>query len=502
MQILDAFLAAIDPLTLAMNFVGTLVGMIIGALPGLGSVVAITICLPFTFSMHSVAAIAMLLGVYCGSICGGSISAVLINTPGTPQSAATAFDGFPMARAGKAGKAIGWALAASIFGGVFSCIVLALAAPQIARFALQFGPLETFALILMGLTCISSVSMDNQFKGIAMGVLGLLLACVGMSPFSAESRFTFGMFSLNSGIDLVAVIVGVFALAEVLDRVERMLREPAGGDVTACSIELPRLSEWRGRIKGLIKSSIIGTCVGILPGTGAATAAFISYGEAKRSSPNKEQIGKGEPDGIIAAESSNNAVTGGAMVPSLALGIPGDPVTAIMLATLTIHGITPGVRLMTENQGMVYAIFVVLMIANILMYPACVIVTRMFSVLLRIPEQLLMGFITVLCILGSYGSRGNVFDVFVTVVAGIGAYLMRRLGFPAPPLVIGFVLGQQFEISIGQMILFKGEDSWASYVLSSPIALVLLCIVLLLIVVPQVQAWRGRQAARAAAEGN
>ena len=310
MLFIDSLLAALSPFTLAMNFVGVMLGMIVGALPGLGSVVAITICLPFTFGMTSISAIALLLGVYCGSICGGSISAVLINTPGTPQSAATAFDGYPMARAGKPGKAIGWALAASIFGGVFSCVVLIFAAPQIAVFALQFGPLETCALILMGLTCISSVSANNQFKGLAMGVLGLLLACVGMSPFSAESRFTFDIFALNSGIDLVAVIVGVFALSEVLDRVERMRREARVENGPSCRVQFPSLGEWRGRMSGLVKSSLIGTFVGILPGTGAATAAFLSYGEARRSSPRRENIGKGEPDGIIAAESSNNAVAG------------------------------------------------------------------------------------------------------------------------------------------------------------------------------------------------
>ena len=331
---------------------------------------------------------------------------------------------------------------ASIFGGVFSCVILTFAAPQIAVFALQFGPLETCALILMGLTCISSVSANNQFKGLAMGVLGLLLACVGMSPFSAESRFTFDIFALNSGIDLVAVIVGVFALSEVLDRVERMRRE------------------------------------------------------ARRSSPRRGNIGKGEPDGIIAAESSNNAVTGGALVPSLALGIPGDPVTAIMLATLTIHGVTPGVRLMTETPEMVYATFAVLMLSNLLMYPSCVITTRMFSFLLRIPEQLLMGFIAVLCILGSYGSRGNLFDVFVTVFMGIAAYFMRRREFPLPPLVIGLVLGQQFEMSIGQMMLFKGDDSWLAFVSASPIAMVLLGMAFLLLVVPQVQNYRALRARR------
>ena len=207
-------------------------------------------------------------------------------------------------------------------------------------------------------------------------------------------------------------------------------------------------------------------------------------------------IGKGEPDGIIAAESSNNADTGGALVPSLALGIPGDPVTAIMLATLTIHGVTPGVRLMTENPEMVYATFAVLMLSNLLMYPSCIITTRMFSFLLRIPEQLLMGFIAVLCILGSYGSRGNLFDVFVTVFMGIAAYFMRRMEFPLPPLVIGLVLGQQFEMSIGQMMLFKGDDSWLAFVSASPIAMVLLGMAFLLLVVPQVQNYRALRAKR------
>ena len=249
-------------------------------------------------------------------------------------------------------------------------------------------------------------------------------------------------------------------------------------------------------MSGLVKSSLIGTFVGILPGTGAATAAFLSYGEARRSSPRRENIGKGEPDGIIAAESSNNAVTGGALVPSLALGIPGDPVTAIMLATLTIHGVTPGVRLMTENPEMVYATFAVLMLSNLLMYPSCIITTRMFSFLLRIPEQLLMGFIAVLCILGSYGSRGNLFDVFVTVFMGIEAYFMRRMEFPLPPLVIGLVLGQQFEMSIGQMMLFKGDDSWLAFVSASPIAMVLLGMAFLLLVVPQVQNYRALRAKR------
>lgn len=490
--ILTAVSGAFSPMTLTMNFVGTLVGMIVGALPGLGSVVAISICLPFTFGMNSSVAIALLFGVYCGSISGGSIASILLNTPGTPQAACTAMDGHPMAKQGKADKAIGWALSASIFGGLFSCVVLILAAPALADFALEFGALETFALILMGLTCISSVSAGAQAKGIAAGVLGLLLACVGSSPFSSDLRFTFDLFALSGGIDLVAVIVGVFALSEVIVRAESILYEgrvePMKGGVV-----MPGLKEWNGRIQLLVKSSAIGTFVGIMPGTGAATAAFLSYGEAKRSSPRRDKFGTGEPDSIVASEAANNSVTGGALVPTLALGIPGDPVTAILLATFTIHGLSPGVRLMAENPEVVYTAFVTLIIANLFMWPACVITTRLFNFLLRLPEPVMMGFITVLCVLGAYGSRGNPVDVGVTAVAGIAAYFLRRNGFPMPPIVIGLVLGQQFELSVGQMLLFKGDMDWAPYILSSPLACALLLGAVGIIVMPHISEYRARK---------
>lgn len=484
-MIFSAFAEVLSPLPLLMNLMGVMVGMIIGALPGLGSVVAISICLPFTFGMQPLQAMALLLGVYCGSNCGGSVAAVLINTPGTPQAAATSIDGYPMARMGKGGEAIGWALASSIFGGLFSCAVLVVAAPTVASFALRFGPLETFGLILMGLTCISSVSGKNQLKGLTAGVIGLLLACVGMSPFTADARFTFGFYALDGGMDTVAVIVGVFAISEVIDRSERMLHEAQGSALKVDKLKMPHISAYKSRMWNLIKSSIIGTFVGILPGTGATTAAFIAYGEAKRSSPRSDKFGTGEPDSIIAAESSNNAVTGGALVPSLALGIPGDPVTAIMLATFILHGITPGVRLMVDNPAIVYGIFVALAVANVLMWPCCCCVTtRIFNVLLKTPEPILMGLITVLCVLGSYGSRGNINDVAVTIGAGIVAYLLRRCGFPMPPIVIGLVLGQQFEMSIGQMTLYKADLGWWEYISQSPIALCLFAVTVLILCMP------------------
>lgn len=484
-----------------MNFMGVLIGTIIGALPGLGSVVAVSICLPFTFGMEPLQAMALLLGVYCGSTCGGSIAAVLINTPGTPQSACTALDGYPMAKQGKGGVAIGWVVEASIFGGIFSCLVLVVAAPTVAGFALRFGPLETFGLILMGFTCISSVSGKNLLKGLAASMIGLLLGCVGPSPFTGDMRFTFDLEALRSGMDVVPVIVGVFALSEIIDRSERMLHEPASEVIKSNIIHLPPPRAWAGRIWLLIKSSIIGTGIGILPGTGSTTAAFISYGEARRTSKNKEKFGTGEPDSIIAAESANNAVTGGALVPSLALGIPGDPVTAIMLATFVLHGITPGIRLMEDHPDIIYGIFIALIVANLLMWPACAITTRLFHYLLKMPEPLLMGVIAVLCILGSYGTRGNFYDLFVTAGIGIFAFLLRRCGFPIPPMLIAFVLGRQFEMCINQMYVYKGDQPWLSYITDSPIAMVLFSVTILLLALPLFRSWRERNKAAKTQEG-
>ena len=496
-DIMHGIMITMSPDCLLALCIGAMFGTVVGALPGLGTAVAITICIPFTLQMGNASAIALLLGVYATSIYGGSISAVLLNTPGTPQSACTGFEGYAMAKAGKAEKALGWITMSSVLGGLFSCVALVIAAPQLADLSVKYGgPLEICGLICLGLACITSLSEDNQIKGLLMGVAGLFLATIGVDPLSGEMRFTFGSPQLVSGIDLMPIVVGVFPLAELFYRAYEVHANVEPTAIDCKRISFPTWQEWKGRGFILLRSSLIGVGLGILPGTGATAATFVSYSSAKRLSKNGENFGKGEPDGLVAAESSNNAVAGGAMVPTLALGIPGDPVTAIMLATLTIHGVTPGVRLMTENPEMVYATFAVLMLSNLLMYPSCIITTRMFSFLLRIPEQLLMGFIAVLCILGSYGSRGNLFDVFVTVFMGIAAYFMRRMEFPLPPLVIGLVLGQQFEMSIGQMMLFKGDDSWLAFVSASPIAMVLLGMAFLLLVVPQVQNYRALRAKR------
>jgi putative tricarboxylic transport membrane protein len=480
----DIFLQAVAqtfvPPVMLTLIIGAFLGVVIGSIPGLGSVVALTICLPFTFAMDPLSAMALLLAMYACTIYGGTITCILINTPGTPASAATALDGFPMAKQGKAELAMGWATVATIVGGLTSCFVLLFAAPQLAAVALRFGPVETAALIFMGLSCIATVSGKNKVKGLLSGVIGLSLCLVGLDPISGTTRFTFGSFSLTAGLDLVAVIVGIFALAEMLDRVSIAGKNKDIKPVKCSGLRLPPLSEWKapGRITQLIKSSFIGVGIGILPGAGSTTAAFIAYGEAKRSSPRRDNFGLGEPDGIIAPESANNAVTGGGLVPTFALGIPGDAIAAVMLATMVLHGLVPGVRLMQDSPVIFYSSFMTLSMATILCLPFGWLVTKGFGTLLRTPEALLICIVVILCILGTYGVRNSVLDLNTMLVLGVLGVLFRYFEIPAPPLVIGIVLGNIFERALLQsVILTRGE---LSAILNYPIAMCLLFVAFLM----------------------
>ena len=471
---------------------GTMLGIVLGALPGIGSTVAVAMILPFTLTMTQAPAILLLLAIYAGSVYGGSISAILINTPGTPQSAATCLDGYPMAQRGEAGKALGWATIASVVGGLTSAVVLIFAAPQLAAFALNFGPIETFTLILLGLTCIVSVSEGSMIKGLIAGFLGLFLSTVGGDPLTGEARFTFGNFQLIAGFNLLAVVIGVFALSEVLIRASATT-DADSKLVSFSGIVLPKLSEWSGRVKGLVKSVLIGNVIGILPGTGAATAAFISYAEARRSAPTRDNFGKGEPDGLIASESANNAVTGGALVPTMALGIPGDAITAVMLATLTLHGVTPGVRLMSENPVLMAAIFSGFFIINLMLLPFGMIVSRLAAPILRIKEAYMLVMISLLCTVGVFFVRGNPFDLLVMAFAGIFGFILRRQGFPMAPLVIGMVLGPTLEISLRQGLIIT-DGSFAAFFTGHPIAAVLGVVAVIMLTLPAFRFYRTKSA--------
>lgn len=492
--LIPAFELLATPATVVAILVGTVIGIVVGALPGLGTVVALTVCLPFTFSMGQAPSIALLLAVYCSSVYGGSISAILINTPGTPQSAATCLDGYPMAVRGEADLALGWATAASVFGGLFSLVVLVLAAPQLAAVALSFGPVETFALLVFSLTCIAWVSRESVVKGLLAGTIGLFLAVVGPDPMSGDIRFDFGVFQLSAGLSLIPVLVGLFALTEVFVRAAE--RVPEGEAVVArVGFRLPPLRAWRPYYKTLIRSSSIGSFIGVLPGTGAAVAAFISYAEAKRASPRARHFGTGEPEGLIASEAANNAVTGGALVPTLALGIPGDAATAVMMGTLLIQGVTPGVRLFVDNPELVYAAFLALFFINIVMLFAGMLGAQAFTRILRIPTPLLMAAVVVLALVGSYAVRGNPFDLLITCVAGVVGYFMRLNGFPTAPVVVGMVLGYPLERALRQGLILSDLDFLAFF--ESPLAVFLFALTALLLAWPWLsERWRSRAAAR------
>jgi putative tricarboxylic transport membrane protein len=473
-QVATALTMSFSLETVTVLFIGVLFGAFVGALPGLGTCVAITVCLPFTLSMDSVPAIALLLGVYGSSIYGGSVAAVLINTPGTPQSAATGMDGYPMAKRGEAAQALGWVTSASIIGGLISCVALIIAAPQLASLSVKYGgPLEISALIFMGLACISSLSEGNQLKGVMMGLAGLFLATIGSDPVSGEIRFTFGSEELVAGIALMPLVVGVFPLAEVFYRIHEIRTAEAIDPIRCQKIHWPRLKDWSGRVTNLIRSSLVGVGLGILPGTGATASTFISYTMAKRMSKRGDDFGKGEPDGLVAAESSNNAITGGALIPTLALGIPGEPATALMLASLTLHEITPGVRLMADHPEVVYSAFITLIVANFLMIPAAIIVVRSFGNIIKFPTPVLLGLIVVCSLIGVYIPRGNLFDVPVALVIGLAAFFMRIGNFPITPLLIGYVLGPELEKRLSQAAVYKGDMSLIEYVSTSPLAIIL-----------------------------
>lgn len=484
-DIFSAILLSLSPASLLALCVGVLFGTIVGALPGLGTAVAITICIPFTLQMGNAPAIALLLGVYASSIYGGSISAVLLNTPGTPQSACTGLDGYAMAKAGKADQALGWVTISSVLGGLFSCLVLIIAAPQLASLSVKYGgPLEICALICIGLACVTNLSEGNQIKGMLMALAGLFLATIGVDPLQGEMRFTFDSTQLISGIDLMPIVVGVFPLAELFYRVYEVHANVAPSVIDCKRITFPSFKEWKGRGKVLLRSSLIGVGLGILPGTGATAATFVSYSSARRLSPNAENFGKGEPDGLVAAEASNNAVSGGAMVPTLALGIPGEPVMALMLATLTLHGITPGVRLMIDNPDVVYSTFLSLILANLLIIPAAIITVRGFGHLVRFPTAILLGLIVVCSLLGVYLPRSNMFDVWMALLIGVMAFFMRFADFPVAPFLIGYVLSPQLEYRLGQAAIYKGSTPLWDYMLTAPLSLILFGVAALLFLSP------------------
>ena len=437
---------------------GMLCGVIVGAIPGMTGTMAVALALPFTFYLHPVTGILLLVGLYKGSIYGGSISAILIKTPGTPAASCTVLDGYPLAEKGQAGKALKMALFASCTADFISNLSLIFCAGIIASFALKFGPPEFFALIVFSLTIIAGVSGNSLLKGLIAGCFGLLMATVGLDLVYGTNRFNFNNPDLMAGLNFIPVLIGLFALPEIIDAASRK----ADGDPPASSLGSSSLSfaEYKQCFKTIIRGSIIGVVMGAIPGIGGAPAAFMSYSEAQRTSKNGKNFGKGELEGVAAAEAGNSGCCGSTMIPLLALGVPGDVITAVILGAFMIHNLTPGPLLFEQNIGLVYAIFMGMMLSSLFMLGAGLVSIRAFSRIADIPKNILLPCVLVLCVYGAYAVNSSLFDVLVMIFMGVLGYFMLKTGLPVAPFLIAFILGPMFEDNLRRsMLLSHGSPS-------------------------------------------
>lgn len=451
---------------------GLLLGVFIGALPGLGPTMVIAIFMPLVIGMESTAAIMFLIGIYVGGIYGGSVSAIWINTPGTPAAAATVLDGYTMNRNGKPMRALQTALYASIFGHFFGSGILFVASEPLASLGLKFGPPEQFTLVLFALTIISAVSDKNMKKGLASAVFGLLLCCIGTDPITGSRRLYFGIIGLSEGIELFAILIGLFAVSEVLVQLSRLSgaekKEIKTSTVIAKDDRMP-VREFFSHWALLLRSSFIGTFIGALPGIGSGTSSFVAYGWAKKLSRHPERFGNGSEEGIIAAESSNNACCGGALIPLFALGIPGDTVTAVLLGAMVMHGLAPGPLLFIQHGNEVRAIFLAIVFCGILLVVLGQLILRASSFMVRVSERILWPIILVICVVGVFATSNSVLDVRMMLLFGLVGIVMNKYEFPTAPLLIAYILGSLLETSLRQTLLLSEEG--ILLILHRPLAL-------------------------------
>ena len=440
------------------NLAGTFIGIVFGAIPGLTGVMAVALLLPFTFGMDTVTAFGLLLGIYCGAVYGGSITAILIKTPGTPAAACTVLEGYPLATQGKAKEALSLAAIASFVGGIISCAILVFVAPKLATIAIKFGPEEYFAVGLFGLSIVGALSANNLKKGVISALFGLMLANIGVDPVTGVSRMTFGITGLLNGIALVPALIGLFAISEVINKVSTIDRPHVDLNIGKIDGGFISPSVLKANIVNLIRSSLIGTIIGIIPGTGSAVSPWIAYSETRRVSKHKELFGKGSYEGVAAAESANNGVTGGAMIPLLCLGIPGDAVTAVLLGALMIQGLTPGPMLFVTHATVIQEIYVMLLIANIFMVILGLAGVNLFVKVLKVETRFLIPIVMSLCFIGGYAINNSVTDMMILLVLGVVAFFMIKGGFPIPPAILGVILGNTIESNFRRALTISRGD--------------------------------------------
>ena len=476
---------------LLLIFATTIIGVVIGVLPGLGATTGAALLLPFTLTMDPVHAITVLATIYVSATFAGSITAILINTPGTSAAAATTFDGFPLAQRGEAGRALGVAVVSSTVGGVFSVIVLCIAAPMLARVAYQFRPPEYFALTLFGLSMLASISSGGAVKNLIGGIFGVWLATIGAERATGIERFLFGNYELYEGLSFVPVFIGLFAMSELLVQSKRGNR--IANAIGMNAVKLPSKEDYKKIWKTILRSCGIGTFIGILPAEGATVASMIGYSEARRWSKNKEEFGKGAIEGIAGAEAANNAATGGAMVPTMVLGIPGSGTTAIILVGLMVHGLRPGPYLFTEQVDKVYQIFGAMLVANLMFLGMGLYAAKFFARISLIPSAILWPIVFALSIVGSYSLSSSLLDVWIVLIFGVIGFFARRHGFAVAPIAVGLILGEMVESNL-QNSLKMFEGKWW-LIFTQPLAVLFLLLAFLGLCGPAIYGWLTRKKA-------
>lgn len=456
----------LNPICFAWVVAGVIVGILFGAIPGLTATMAIAMFLPVTYNVPVVEGIAILIALYIGGISGGLIPAILLNIPGTPASIATCFDGRPMAMKGEAGKALGVGIVFSFIGTMLSIAALILISPSLASVAIKFGPFEYFSITIFSLTLIITLSSENLIKGLMTGVFGLMLATVGMAPIDSTPRYTLGIGGLRSGFDILTVLVGIYAISELLSTAEQVKMETEKDVTVTAEIRIKgfgfSIKEFVSQIYNAIRSALIGIGLGILPGIGSGTSNILAYTVAKNQSKHSEKFGTGIIDGLVASETANNATIGGTIIPLLTLGIPGDSTSALLLGALMIKGITPGPLIFQENGKIVYAIYAAMILASVLMLIIEFFGLRLFIKVLKIPKYYLLPLVFALCTVGAYGLNNRIFDCGCLIFFGIIGYFLNKADYPLPPLILGFVLGAIMELNFRRALSYS-QGSYAEF---------------------------------------
>lgn len=491
------FSVSLQPLNLLYCFIGVLLGTLVGVLPGLGSAATIALLLPVTYAMPPTSAIIMLAGIWYGSMYGGSTTSILLRVPGEAASVMTCIDGFEMAKRGRAGPALGISAFGSFIAGMLGLVGLALLAPPLGDFALQFGPPEYFALTAVGLTLVSFLGGHSVPKALCMGALGLFLGTVGLDPVRSAERFTFGNLTLQGGIELVPMVMGLFGLAQVFQMLETRgeIQEVAKTPKGFRSL-LPTRQDWRDSALPIARGSVIGFLVGLLPGAGATISSYVAYAIEKRCSAHPEKFGKGAIEGVAAPESANNAATSSGFIPLLTLGLPANVVMALMLGAFMLHGITPGPMLLLQKPEMFWGVVTSMVVGNVMLLVLNLPLIGLFIKITKLPNSMMVPLILVACLVGAFGVNNNPVDILVMLFFGVVGYLAEKFAYSLAPLVLAFVIGPLMETSVRQSLIIS-QGSFAIF-FSRPISAILLGVALVMFVLPAArQVLRGRTLARA-----